>query len=172
MARWKLTSAHYLNVPGTEWEYKEVSRETGRQVRKIYEVPLYLDPKDPGDHNYPDEIIVTNGGTRQPRDIKFVGKPTPEMEPIDEEAIAQTEAERPRWKNPIEQFGEYNQSLISNFEAQIAQLMAGQPATPAGPVAKGTVSEADFAKLQAQVAALMEQNATLQSQLAKPERRV
>lgn len=168
MARWKLTSAHYLNVPGTEWEYKEVSRETGRQARKVFEVPLYLDPKDPGDCNYPpDEIIVTNGGTCQPRDIKFVGKPTPEMEPLDDEAIAQTEAERPRWKNPIEQFGEYSQSLISSFEAQIAALMANQVAAPAGPVAKGSISPTDFAKLQEQVAALMEQNAAMAAELAE-----
>lgn len=167
MARWKLTSEHYLNVPGTEWEYKEVDLTTGRQARKVFFVPLYLDPKDPADCNYPGEIIVTNGGSAQPRDIKFVGKPTPEMDPIDDEAIAQTEAERPRWKNPIEQFGEYSQSLISNFEAQIAQLMAGMAAAPAQPVAKGQVSPTDFARLQEQVAALMEQNAAMAAELAE-----
>ena len=34
MARWRLTDAHYLAVEGTEWEYKEQNRETGRQAPK------------------------------------------------------------------------------------------------------------------------------------------
>src|SRR5205823_6644923 len=55
--RWRLVNAHYLNVEtlpdGTrvEWEHKETARETGRTVRKLYPVPMYLDPKEPADCN-------------------------------------------------------------------------------------------------------------------------
>ena len=45
MARWKLMTAHYLNVAGTKWEYQEVSRVTGKQIRMQLPVPMYLDPR-------------------------------------------------------------------------------------------------------------------------------
>lgn len=86
MARWKLTQKHYLSVPGTEFEYKEMSA-TGRQVRKIYPVPMYLDPEDKFDCNYPGEIIVAHGdGKHESKDIIFTGPPTLDMTPLDEEA--------------------------------------------------------------------------------------
>ena len=50
--RWKLTEPHYLNVPETTWEQKETDRMTGKQVRKAYPVPLYLNPKEESDWNY------------------------------------------------------------------------------------------------------------------------
>lgn len=95
MARWKLIEAHYLNVPGTTWEAKEVDRSTGRQVKKVFNVPLYLDPKDEADWNYRREqdpdlqdggIIVCLAGKGRPRDIVFEGDPTPCMIPLDDEA--------------------------------------------------------------------------------------
>lgn len=109
--RWRLMSAHYLNVQelsdGTriEWEHKETARETGRTVRRLFPVPMLLNPQDPADHNYPGEIIVASeieGTHRAPRDIVFRGEPTQEMEPLNEAAQAITDSLRDKWINPIE----------------------------------------------------------------------
>lgn len=93
MARWKLTEKHYLNVPGTKWEYTSTDRNTGRPVKKSYPVPLYLDPEDKDAWNYRGEgmfedgyIIVCHEGKGEVRDIVFVGPPTPGMLPLDAEA--------------------------------------------------------------------------------------
>lgn len=92
MARWKLTEKHYLNVPGTRWEFQTVDRTTGRPQRKTFPVPLYLDPENPDDCNYKDGydnwIIVAYEGSAEGRDIIFIGDPTPGMLPIDDEAKA------------------------------------------------------------------------------------
>lgn len=119
MARWKLTEAHYLNVPGTQWEHKETDRSTGKQARKVFDVPLYLDPEQPADCNYFDdgvgEIIVCYEGKGQPRDIVFEGPPTKAMTPLDAEAEAITAPWREKWlgSDPIE-------SLPANFDADTA----------------------------------------------------
>lgn len=112
MARWRLKSAHYLNVPGTEYELNETSRETGKAVRKRFAVHAYLDPADPSDHNYPAQpsrgeegsIIVTDKANKQyPRDIVFVGPPTMEMEPLDDEATAISAEWEKKWsQHPID----------------------------------------------------------------------
>ncbi len=109
--RWRLTNEHHLSVAelpdGTrvEWEHKEISRESGRIVRKLYPVPLYLNPKDPADHNYPGEIIVAHkvdGCHNLRQDYIFSSPPTPEMEPLNDEAQAITDVWREKWNNPIE----------------------------------------------------------------------
>jgi hypothetical protein len=109
--RWRLTAEHHLNVAelpdGTrvEWEHKETARESGRTVRKLYPVPMYLNPKDPADHNYPGEIIVAHkvdGCHNHPKDYVFSSPPTPEMEPLNDEAQAITDVWRHRWNNPVE----------------------------------------------------------------------
>ncbi len=109
--RWRLMSAHYLNVPelpdGTrvEWEHKETARESGRSIRKLYAVPILLNPNDPADCNYPGELIVTSfvEGARIPaRDYIFTGDPTPEMEPLNPEAEAITDRLREKWDHPID----------------------------------------------------------------------
>lgn len=104
MARWRLTGKHYLNVPDNDWEYKETSRDTGRQATKRFPVPRHLDPDYPGDHTPPGsgEIIVCYEGKGQPADQVFYGDPTPEMEPLDDEAEALTKARRPHWQHPID----------------------------------------------------------------------
>src|SRR5262250_2477567 len=107
MARWYLREKHYLNVPGTEWEYKETDRETQRQVRKVFEVPLYLNPDEPADWNdrVNERIIVsTKFDPASPRDYVFIGSPTPDMIPLDEEAQGITDdfVRRGVWKHPIE----------------------------------------------------------------------
>src|SRR5712664_1979266 len=76
MARWRLITGHYLNVlidgSPAEWEYKETDRNTGKQARRIFPVPVLLDPNDPADHNHPGEIIVCHEGAGDRRDIIFL----------------------------------------------------------------------------------------------------
>lgn len=162
MARWRLENAHYLSVPGNEWVYEEQSRSSGKAARQRFTVPQYLDPRDGADHNYPGEIIVAHAESKAyPRDIIFVGPPTPDMTPLDEEAEKITEELQPTWQHPIESLpGQYSQSLITAFENQIGELMKSGQAKPVS-LSTGSVSEADFKALQEQVAALMAKNAEL-----------
>jgi len=169
MARWRLTDGHYLNVPGTEWEYKETDRETQRQVRKVYEIPLYLHPRERSDWNYPQDeaIIVSNRFDKaHPRDYVFVGPPTPDMEPLDEEAekISQSYRDSGAWTHPIDALNmTYSQSMLSEFEKQLAAKMV-EITRPTPNMSLGGVSPEDFNRLQQQVAQLMEQNAKLQAE--------
>jgi hypothetical protein len=168
MARWKLTVGHYLNTePPVEIEFKETDRNTGRQARKVYKVPRLLDPKDAADHNYPElgEIIVCDGNNPEPRDIVFLGEPTPDMEPIDAEAkkISQRFIDSGKWTKKEEGL-DFGESLIKNFMAKMDQLVQ--------PISSGVDPQA-FATMQEQMKVLMEQNAKLQSQLLdKPTRRL
>ena len=109
--RWRLLAPHYINVPtlpdGTrvEWEHKETNRDSGRAVRKLYPVPMLLNPEDPGDCNYPGEIIVSQhaeGAHFLRQDLLFEGPPTRDMEPLNAEAEAITEQHKARWVHPIE----------------------------------------------------------------------
>jgi len=161
--------SHYLNVPGTEWEYKETNRTTGRQARKVFPVPQFLNPDDPADQNYPDEIIVshrTNG-----RDIVFIGPPTPDMEPLDDEARAISDRERPKWKHPIESLSSqgYSQSMLDDLMRQMSEIQAGNRTAPAAPVSTAGVDPSAFTALQAQVQALTEMNAKLLERLNDDE---
>lgn len=94
MARWKLAVAHYIHtVAKNQWEYIEVDRKTGRPKRHLFTVPRYLNPLEESDHNSisaqgEGEIIVCTEGGGQPTDIEFVGNPTPDMIPLDDEAKA------------------------------------------------------------------------------------
>lgn len=161
MARWKLLVGHYLLTdPPVEIEFKETDRNTGRQARKVYKVPRHLDPRDPADFNYPElgEIIVSDGNNPQPRDIVFLGDPTPDMEPVDDDARAVTKkfVESGRWTKKEEGL-DFGESLIKNFMAKMDQV-AMQP------VSANSIDPKVFADLQQQVKTLMEQNAKLQSQ--------
>jgi hypothetical protein len=180
VARWRLTDAHYLAVPETEWEYRETNRETGRQARKVYEVPLHLDPKNAADWNYPrdEAIIVSNKyDPAYPRDHVFRGTPTPDMEPLDDEAKAISDAERKNWIHPIEALNmTYSESRLSEFERGIAELLAKGVPKASGPMPALSLSGVDpeaFERMQAQIATLMEANAKLEAALsAKPGRRL
>lgn len=172
MARWRLRDAHYLNVPGIEWEYKEQDRETGRSARKVYNVPLYLNPQWVQDWNDPDGIVVTNKyDPAHRRDHLFIGSPTPDMEPIDDEAqkISQEFIDAGVWKHPIDSLNmTYSESRLSDFEREIAQIMAGQMLKHDKPLPNVSLQGIDpkkFDELQAQVIELMHQNARLQNQL-------
>lgn len=180
MARWMLKDAHYLQVAGTEWEYRETNRETGRQARKVYEVPLHLDPRNNADWNYPNDeaIIVSNKyDPKYPRDHVFRGTPTPDMEPLDDEAQAISDAERKNWIHPIESLNmTYSESRLSEFERGIAELLAKGMPNAKGPLPSLSLSGVDaaaFEQMQQQIATLMEKNAKLEESLAaKPARRL
>lgn len=163
MARWRLTQPHYLNVPGTEWEYKETDRSTGKQGRKIFAVHAFLNPDDAADHNYRElgEIIVSDGNNAERRDIIFVGEPGPDMEPIDEEAEKISDSLRHKWKHPIDSLDHgLSASLLSDLQKQLA---AG--VQPAQPIPNTGVSVGEFEMLKAQMAEVLKQNAALQERL-------
>lgn len=115
MARFRLRGPHYLKVPNTEWEQAETDQVSGKTARKTYSVPLYLDPRNEGDCNYPGEIIVSTKEDRAfPKDILFLGDPTPDMEPIDADADALVERVKHKWVHPIE-------TLPTQGEAPVAR---------------------------------------------------
>lgn len=152
MARWRLTQKHYLNVPGTEFEHKETTHY-GKQVKKSFPVPLYLDPDDPGDCNYnfggepramsnikdPGEIIVAwANGNQKGRDIIFVGDPTLDMEPLDEEAAAISEGMAARWGRSFvgsddDEGGYSNRLLLELTETLNSFNATARPSSPAAP---------------------------------------
>lgn len=153
MARFRLKDKHYLRVPGTEWEQKETDRATGKQARKVYPVPLYLDPDQPADQNYPDEIIVTlKPDPAFPRDIPFEGPPTFDMEPLDEEARAAIK-KLGRRQLPFDELPmTMSESMLQKFESE---LSSGQPDS------RVDALQAELAELKKQIAAI-----------AKPSRRI
>lgn len=176
MPRWRLKASHYINIipqdgSKIEWEYKEIDRTTGKQGRKVFAVPMHLFVKeDSPDNNYPGEIIVAQQPGAQRADYIFTGEPTPDMEPLDEEAIKISTALAPKWQHPIESLsGDFGASLISKFERQMTEMMKN-PAL-AAPTPSGAVSQDDFAKLQTQVAELMARNAELESKQPQAARR-
>lgn len=133
MARWKLMTAHYLNVPAEEWEYTENDRTTGRPKRLKFNVPRLLDPNDPSawtnrwgnKDNEAGEIIVCHEGAGEERDVVFLGDPTPDMVPIDDEAKEISAAFEFRWNSrPEDDAGQYSQSLIDRFQVQMAEVSA------------------------------------------------
>lgn len=163
MARWRLRAGHYLKVPGTEWEYKETDQATGKQGRKVFEVPLYLHPDIMSDQNYDGNVVVCNGNKCMPRDYVFEGPPTPDMEPMDPEAQAITDQHKAKWIHPIDSLdGTFGDALIRMFSQQMPQNLP----VSAGP----SVSASEFEELKAMVAELQKQNAELKA--AKGSRRV
>ncbi len=171
--RWRLTAPHYLNIVRdgevAQYEYKETDRNTGRQARKTFPVPVLLDPDNPQDHNYRElgDIIVCMEDKGEPRDIVFVGEPTPDMEPLDKEAEKLSESLRSKWQHPIETLAsngpDYGAQLIATFQRQIDAMGGIKPTTLNG------VDPAAFEALQKQVAELIAQNAALRAGSVSPE---
>jgi len=139
MARWKLITSHYLNCPGTEWEQKEMSRETGKEVRKRYTVPRFLNVDDPGDWTVKyrndlgqvigGDIVICLAGQGEKGDIEFVGVPTPDMEPLDDGAEEISAGYRDRWSHPIEDLptqGGYGDALIQKMEQVMSLMLQSQ----------------------------------------------
>lgn len=167
MARWKLVESHYLQVPigdpNAEWEYSEVDRTTGRQRRKKFSTPRMLNINDPLDwtnkwgnkDNEEGEIIVCLEGKGEPRDIVFIGDPTPGMVPLDDEAREISKSFETRWSyKPETAEVTYSQSLIDkNLEAMAANISK--------PVEVPGLSE-----LTAAIAAMAQTNQAILQQLA------
>lgn len=181
-ARWALRDKHYLNIMTPEgghdgeWEYKEQARGTQKTVRLRFNVPTLLDPTDPSSHNDKVEgrIIVTNKFDRaHPNDLIFVGKPTRDMEPLNDEAQALSDAEAPNWKHPIETLpGDMGSSLLRLFETQLAEATRKSGSVPTVTPVGATTAELDA--LRDQINKVLEANAQLQAQLlearaAKPD---
>lgn len=160
MARWKLMTAHYLNtVLPNEWEYNETSRTTGRPVRHKFAVPRLLDPADPGDwtskwgnrDNSEGEIIVCLPGKGETNDIEFLGDPTPDMVPLDDEAreVSASFEDRWRYKPDTDTPGNYSQSIVDQFRADIADVQSKPTEIPgmADLIAAITAQTAQIANL-------------------------
>lgn len=168
-ARWKLMQKHYIKVPGTTWEYRETGN-TGKQVRKTLEVPMYLDPDDPADHNYKADglIIVANRESDDfMRDIIFVGDPTPDMVPLNAEAKEISARFQDQWGKPAVDIGEegYSEALINTLTETLQSF--NSTAKPSG----FAVSDEKFNQLMEMNASLMEMNKMLLAKL-EPARRV
>ena len=175
MARWKLKTPHYLNVPGTKWEYTENSRTSGRPQRNVYNVPLYLHPEDPNDWNWRydrdsgDIIVCYEGkGDSSGKDIVFIGPPTPDMEPLDDEAKAISKRdvrELLQGESVSDERGGYAGKVLEELGMKLAEAMTNG-------------SSASQDKLIETMAKVMEQNAAILSALTaniavlKAERRV
>lgn len=128
-------------------------------------VPRFLDPDDPKTRKNADgEVIVCHEGSQQARtDYIFVGRCTPDMIPLDEEAEELSSAELKRGQHPMDSLpatGNYADDILAKFTKALEGLGGVVPnASLAG------VSAQQFAELQEQVQALMEQNAAMQAQL-------
>lgn len=162
MARWKLTAGHYLIVEGTEWEYKEVNRVTGKEIRVRIPVPLFLNPADPGDwtnriNKDEGDIIVSDGNNAAPTDIIFKGDPTPDMVPLDAEAEEISARFAGQWTHPIEGLPSHSQSLIDGMQARMAEAQ-----TPA--------SQPEIAEALSAIAAVMKQNSEILEKLTSTRR--
>lgn len=170
MARWKLMTSHYLNVPNVEWEYSEISR-SGDTVRQRFPVPKFLDINDPkcwtnrwGPQStqtsvgIPDgEIVVCHEGKGQLGDQTFIGDPTPDMMPLDDEAKAISAKFEEKWKyKPETASGEFSQSLIDKFQIQMQEAQEAARASQSNGI--GQLVEA--------MGKMMEQNAAILGALA------
>lgn len=173
MARWRLAAPHYLHVPGTEWEYSENDRTTGRPKRIKFKVPRLLNPEDPSDWNYvyskdgfgkPDtgEIVVTNRESEAfPRDILFTSPPTPDMVPMDDEAREISAKLQANFKHPINDLpGTYADEMLKDLSAEIDKVRTQQT---------GEVKVEGMAELLAAMTGMMKQNQDLLAALLQAQ---
>lgn len=170
--RWKLLNAHYLNLvdlngaPATEWEYTEADRSSGRKARKLFMVPAFIDPREPADCNRDGECIVTQmteGARLIKTDHIFVGDPTPDMEPLNDEAMAISQKFAEKWKHPIESLdGSFSQSILAGFEKQIAVAIANNGgAIPLSAMPNASFDQDEFNAMKAQLGELQAQLAAV-----------
>ena len=130
MARWRLTASHYLNtVKPAEYEIVEEDTENGGTMRTRLSVPRYFDVEDrtrlQGNNvtNARGNYIVCWEGKGERGDIEFRGQPTPDMEPLDDEAAEISAKLRDVWETT-------------------ARAEAGQPAQNTGDVSLAAQAEA------------------------------
>jgi hypothetical protein len=131
LARWKLAISHYLNtVKPVKWRYQETERSTGENLEREYIVPRLLDINDPRcwtnrlvaganvggsstNIGAEGEVVVCTPGKGQPGDIEFLGDPTPDMIPMDEDAEAISASFQDHWAyKPDGVEPNYSQSIV------------------------------------------------------------
>lgn len=172
MARWKLMTAHYINSPGTEWEYSETSRSSGKAIRRRFEVPIHLDPTDPshwtqrqGSKNQFNDgedgaIIVCTPGTGDDTDIIFLGDPTPDMLPVDDEAKSISDSFKGLWAyKPETEAGNFSQALVDRFQTEMDSIKQSVKPT--------TMEIPGLMELAAALAVSVKQNSELIAALTK-----
>lgn len=189
MATWRLTAPHYMNVKNpddpdnpVEWIQEETDMASGRRLRKRHKVPMYLDPADPSTIQYygvNGEILVTleDGKIKGPRGtLYFSGDPTPDMEPMDEEAeeiSAKVAATRqsPMGEGAFPGQGKsYGDRLFEELSSQLSALISNNPIPKAaGPVPTNYVTQEQLAEVMKQMAALTERNKELEAKLGEVE---
>lgn len=162
MARWRLTEQHYLKVPGTKWEYSEVNRVTGKPQRTQFDVPMHLNPNDSADWNHRNgnegEIIVCHVGKGQPKDIEFIGQPTPDMIPLDDEAKAiSAKIVAPNFESNEEFPMTFGERLLDDLTKQLADVQS--KAAPATSQVEG------MGELLTAMTAMMKQNQEMMTML-------
>jgi len=135
MARWRLSTSHYLSVENNEWEYNETDRATGKQIRTRLKVPLQLDVDDPNCWNVQyrnprgevvaGEIIVARRtGEEHKDDIIFIGDPTPDMIPVDDEAKSVSATFAKRWGMAPNADMSFGQHVMESFQAEQARIQS------------------------------------------------
>ncbi len=157
MARWRVIAPHYIYAEQygqpTEWAREETNRDTGRTFRKTMKVPMLVDPNDPTCCNRATGMcVVAISGSELPGDIVMLGPPTPDLEPLDDAAMALSDAERHKWISPIDSLPlntgeELAAQLIRAFESQIGIAQTQIPASLKG------ADNKELAELKALIAA-------------------
>jgi len=167
MARWKLTEPHYLNVPSSRWEQTAIDGRTGKPARKMFKVPMHLDPRTADDWNfkYPNnemdgEVHVCWEGKGLSHDIVFEGNPTPGMLPLDKEA--EIETAKYNW-TPTQ--GIDDESQRAGFFARLGDDLINQM-TDLKAVAASQQQTHGVDKVLEAMASMMEQNQQILAALA------
>lgn len=122
---------------------------------------MYLDPNNPGDQNYPDELVVSYEKGAHPRDYIFSGMPTLDMEPLDEEATKLTMEVKAACPHPIDSLAATGMTAGEQLlETLTKQLVEASSRAPVAAAASAAAAD-EVAKLREQVRALTEANAKL-----------
>lgn len=172
MARWRVTAKHYINAKqfgeDTTWVREETNRDTGRAFRRTFAVPLYIDPEDPICINKNIGFcVVATEGKEMPGDIIILGPPTPDMEPLDDEAKEITAKESVKWKDPINSLpisigDDFGNQLLAMLTAQF-NTVAAAPNTSLKGASNGEIDELKkmLAAQQEQITRLLAGGATV-----------
>jgi hypothetical protein len=156
---------HYLKVDGYKWEMTETDRFTGRQRRQQFAVPRFLDVGDPGDWTITyskdeGDIVVSNGGTHEARDVIFIGDPTPDMLPLDDEAKAISDSFAKLWRRSAE-----NQLSGKSYTDELMDKMHEQMAALQAAVAAPAQQTQGFGEAMAMMSEVMKQNQQIMEKL-------
>lgn len=165
--RWKLLTPHYIKVPGTVWTQEEQPFATPKRIKREFPVPLYLNPEDPSQWTERNEdrsfgyIVVCHAGKGKPSDTVFVGDPTPDMEPLDDEAREESAKFTGRWTMAGEMpAGDFENNVFSYLLRQVDAVAARNVDTPEN-------DRAQLSSMTAQIADLISENENLKRRLGE-----